>query len=144
MSLISSYSRQQSLCRRQPRRRYVIKTIVPINYVQNYFLATAGIRDFNERGSGPSYHISCMSISCRDYLGHNLNQKETFVSFCQAMRVDDQLVRISLRSGNPTGYLLQEMDNDPDATLERLRTALNQIGKPQLFESVLRLNNTSV
>ena len=83
-----------------------------------------------------------MSISCRDFLGRHLNQRETFTNFCQAMQIDGHLTQVSLRSLNPTGYLLQELINDPDVTMARLQTALNQIGKPHLYESLLKLNDT--
>ena len=56
--------------------------------------------------------------------------------------MDNQLVRVCLRSLNPTGQLLQELNSEPDATIERLGVALNQIGKPHLFESVKKLNET--
>ena len=106
------------------------------------FLFPAGIFDFNEKGVGPSYHISCLSIACRDYLGHSLNERETFVTFCQALGVDNQLMMVSQRSCNPTGYLLQELNTDPSVSMEKLQTALTSIGKPHLFETVLQLNQT--
>ena len=49
---------------------------------------------------------------------------------------------VSQRSGNPIGYLLQELNTDPSVSMERLQTALTSIGKPHLFEDVLQLNQT--
>ena len=58
------------------------------------------------------------------------------------MEIDGHMIQVCLRSLNPTGYLLQELLNDPNKTMAQLKTALNQIGKSQLYESVLQLNDT--
>ena len=85
-----------------------------------------------------------MSISCRNLLADELNDRKTFVEFCHAMKVDEHLMKVSQRSRDPTGYLLQEMKSHPDATFTRLERALLQINKRQLYESMKKLNDNSL
>ena len=100
----------------------------------------AGILCFNELGPGPLYHISCISYSGRQLLGDHLNQpKELFQRFCLAFEVPQELTQRAQRSGNPTGYLIQEMTADPNATMERLETALDRIEKKPVYDSLISL-----
>ncbi|XP_003391457.1 PREDICTED: uncharacterized protein LOC100633575 [Amphimedon queenslandica] len=101
----------------------------------------AGTTSFNDSGPGPSYHISHISYSGIQLLADHLNDSKTFKDFCQAMRVDRDLIVISQRSLNPTACLLQEIQNDPEATMERLSEALESIGKGELYSSLLQLMN---
>jgi hypothetical protein len=52
------------------------------------------------------------------------------------MNVEQEMMHRAQRSGNPTAYILQEMNNDPNATMDRLSSALNSIGKPELYEFI--------
>ena len=82
-----------------------------------------------------------MSYSGIQFLSGHLNDSKTFKDFCQAMRVDRDLIEMSQRSLNPTACLLQEMRSDPEATMERLSDALENIGKGELYSSLLQLMN---
>lgn len=41
-----------------------------------------------------------------------------------------------MKSRNPTGYLIQEFSERPEATFERLQRALSDIGQRDLFEQL--------
>ena len=67
-----------------------------------------------------------------------------FPQFCQALGVDDDLRRKASRSRNPTAYLLQEYQELPEATFDRLEQALSQMGRKDLFDQVWQLMQNSV
>ncbi len=45
-------------------------------------------------------------------------------------------MRASLRSRNPTAYLIQQYSERPEATFHRLEQALVQIGKSDVFDEL--------
>ena len=106
--------------------------------------STAGAFDFNSCRPGPSYHLQHMSITCRHSLADKINQSAMFPQFCRALGVDDDLRRKASRSGNPTAYLLQEYQELPEATFDRLEQALSQMGRKDLFDQVWQLMQNSV
>ena len=53
------------------------------------------------------------------------------------MKIDYDLIQQAQRSRNPTAWLLQEIENKPDATLNKLAQALKSIGKSHLYDSLL-------
>ena len=59
-----------------------------------------------------------------------------FHDFCHALGVDNKLVQASVRSRNPTGYLIQTYSARPEATFERLEQALTQIGRNDLYQEL--------
>lgn len=92
---------------------------------------------------GDAHLVSYLSYNCREYLASELNvnppEREVFHGFCRALGVENRLVQVSARSGNPTGYLLQKCSEEP---LENLDSALTEIGKGYVFqELVARMRN---
>ena len=107
-------------------------------------LYVAGPMDFNACGPGPAYHLQHMSVTCRHSLADQINQSNTFQQFCRALGVGDELMKRASRSGNPTAYLLQEYQERPEATFDRLEQALSQMGRRDLFDHVWQLQQSSV
>lgn len=96
---------------------------------------------FNAAGPGPKNHISSLSISAKLYLASHLNDKDIYNQFCLAMGIKDDLIQSTRRSGNPTAELLQTLADCPDGTMQRLQKALERIGKMELYDSALQLND---
>ena len=97
---------------------------------------------FNAAGPGPKNHLSSLSISARHYLARHLNDRDTYSQFCFAMGIKDELIQSTRRSGNPTAQLLQILADCPNGTMQRLQEALESMGKVELYESALQLNDT--
>ena len=91
-------------------------------------------------GPGPVHRLSRLSYAGRQFLAERLNgtpqDRNTFNNFCEALGVEQRLVQVSKRSGNPTGYLMQEYSERPEATFDRLERALSDIGQRDLFEQL--------
>ncbi len=103
----------------------------------------AGLFGLSAPGAGPDHHISRLGYSGRELLARTLNgrapQRQLFHDFCQALNVENRLIQASSRSGNPTGYLMQQLCSKPDATLYKLETALREIGHEGLYEELVDL-----
>ena len=103
-------------------------------------LPIAGPYGLNGSGVGPTHHLSHLSYEGREFLSQHLNgnppDRNVFHSFCDALGVENRLVRVSARSRNPTAYLMQEYSARPDATFDRLEQALTQIGKRDVFDGL--------
>ena len=97
----------------------------------------AGIYGLSACNNSVSIHrLGHLSYSAREFLASTLNQKQTeFCQLCQAMEVESSLMQASLRSRNPTAYLIQEL---PDTTIDRLEKALSKIGRSDLFTALSR------
>ncbi len=50
--------------------------------------------------------------------------------------MEGRLLQASLRSRNPTAYLIQQYSEKPGATFERLEQALGQIGRSDVFDEL--------
>ena len=91
-------------------------------------------------GPGPNHSLSRLSYAGREFLAARLNgtprDRNTFNNFCEALGVEQRLVQVSVRSGNPTAYLIQEYSERPEATFDRLERALTNIGQSDLFEQL--------
>ena len=94
-------------------------------------------------GSGPASHLSHLSFAGREFLATHLNgkppERNLFNSFCYALGVDDKLLQASMRSRNPTAYLIQEYSEKPEATFDRLEQVLSTIGRRDLFEQLWQM-----
>ena len=54
--------------------------------------------------------------------------------------MEQKLVRASVQSRNPVGYLIQEFSEKPQATFARLEQALSEIGHEDLFVQLQRVD----
>ena len=103
---------------------------------------TAGPYGLNGHGPGPNNHLSKLSYNSKELLAAKLNgtpaNRKDFCTFCHIYGVDDSLEQASLHSRNPTAYLLQELSSKPDATFNKLRNALEKMGKGELFNDLWR------
>lgn len=101
---------------------------------------TAGPYGLKGSGPGLTHRLSHLSYECRELLAAHLNgnppERNTFRSFCRALGVEKRLLQASLRSGNPTAYLIQQYSEEPEATMQRLEQALSQIGKSNVFDEL--------
>lgn len=100
----------------------------------------AGLYGLTGHGLGPAHRLSHLSYAGREFLAERLNgtpqDRNLFNDFCMALGVEQHLIQVSMRSRNPTGYLIQEFSERPDATFERLQRALSDIGQRDLFEQL--------
>ena len=53
-------------------------------------------------------------------------------------------MQVSMRSRNPTGYLIQEFSERPEATYDRLEQALSDIGHHDLFDQLRAMDSRPV
>ena len=102
--------------------------------------SSAGLYGLRGCGRTAAYRLGHLSYEGREFLARHFNPSPNpnlFNSFCGALRVEQRLVRASLKSRNPTAYLIQEFSERPEATFDRLEQALSEIGKRDLFEDLL-------
>ena len=100
----------------------------------------AGPYGLTGHGPGPVHSLSSLSYAGREFLAERLNgtpqDRNMFNNFCMALGVEQKLVQLSVRSRNPTCYLIQEYSERPEATFERLERALSDIGHQDLFHQL--------
>ena len=101
---------------------------------------TAGLYGLMGHGPGSVHRLAHLSYAGREVLAERLNgtpqDRNLFNNFCMALGVDRRLVQVSMRSRNPTGYLMQEYSERPEATFGRLEQALSDIGQHELFDQI--------
>ena len=104
------------------------------------FPPAAGLYGLKGHGPGSIHRLAHLSYAGREFLAERLNgtpqDRNTFNNFCLALGVDQRLVQVSMRSRNPTGYLIQEFSEKPEATFDRLERALSEIGHHELFHQL--------
>lgn len=105
----------------------------------------AGLYGLMGHGPGPADSLSHLSYAGREFLAERLNgtpqDRNLFNNFCTALGVEQHLIQVSMRSRNPTGYLIQEFSERPEATFDRLQRALSDIGHDDLFEQLQALDS---
>ena len=105
----------------------------------------AGVYGLTGHGPGSIQRLSHLSYASREFLADKLNgtphDRNIFNDFCMALGVEQRLVQVSMRSRNPTGYLIQEYSERPEATFDKLERALSDIGQRDLFEQLQAVNN---
>jgi hypothetical protein len=100
----------------------------------------AGLYGLTGHAPGQAHRLAHLSYASREFLAEKLNgtpqDRNVFNNFCMALGVEQRLVQVSMKSRNPTGYLIQEYSERPEATFERLERALSDIGQRHLFHQL--------
>ena len=86
------------------------------------------------------HRLAHLSYAGREFLAERLNgtprDRNLFNDFCMALGAEQRLIQASMRSRNPTGYLIQEFSERPEATFDRLERALSDIGQRDVFDQL--------
>ena len=83
------------------------------------------------------HHLSHLNYAGREFLAVRLNGNHNlFNEFCLALGVERRLIQASMKSQNPTAYVIQEFAEKPEATFDRLEEALSNIGHHDMFEQL--------
>lgn len=106
----------------------------------------AGPYGLTGHSPGPAHQLARLSYAGKEFLGERLNgtpqDRNLFNNFCIALGVEQRLIQASVKSRNPTAYLLQEFGEKPDATFGRLEQALSEIGHRDLYEQLQAVDSS--
>ena len=95
----------------------------------------AGVYGLSGSARNNFQHLRDLSYAGRQFLADHLNDdRHTFHQFCDALGAEPRLIQAASRSRNPTAYFIQQYaEFDEGATFQRLESALDVVGKRDLY-----------
>ena len=107
---------------------------------QNLFFLAAGVYGLSGYGQEPRF-ISDLNHSSREYLSSRLNgtptNRDLFHRFCQGLGVENKLRQVSLRSPDPTGYMLQTHGSrNPEASVDQIKRVLEEMEMGNVYQQL--------
>lgn len=92
-------------------------------------------------------HLQDMDTDIKEWLAGQLNgtksDRSKVLALGRALSMNDSTMDICMRVGNPTGFLLDEYssNNDGEASMDALITALSNCGLDDVSDELLSLMN---